>query len=276
MTSYLNIAAGSDTGRMRQVNEDAVYAYSGPKGLGEPVGLLAVADGIGGHKAGEVASHLAIQILSEHLRHLLEPVDSPVLPGRAADLIQSHGARNGRSVMGRRALKKAVEVANRAIYRYSLRHPKDAGNLGTTLASALIFGNMGIIANVGDSRVYHQRGTDLRQLTEDHSIVGEMIMDGRLDPELAFDHPHRSVITRALGHHSDVAIDLFDIELQPGDRLLLCSDGLWEMIREPSLISWMLSRAESLEEAVETLIGSANQNGGFDNISVVVGEIVSQ
>jgi serine/threonine protein phosphatase PrpC len=170
-------------------------------------------------------------------------------------------------------LEMAIEEANKVIYNYAQENPIDAGNLGCTVTCAIIYGDVAIIANVGDSRTYLFREGKLNQITDDHSYVGQLVREGLLEPEEIFEHEQRNVITRALGNRPAVHVDLASWSLEIGDRLMLCSDGVWEMIRDPEEMAKML-QSEMLETAVEKLIDTANAHGGADNIGVVVAELL--
>jgi len=265
----LKAAAGTDPGKLREVNQDTVFASIRPTEKGEAFGLFIVADGMGGHKAGEIASQLAVNIIYENLAFMIEQDDSSATvlfnPGGEAEELPSQA-----NILARR-LEMAVEEANKAIYDYALQNPSTAGNLGCTVTCAIISANTLVVANVGDSRTYRLRGDDLSQITNDHSYVWELVQEGHLLSEEIYDHPHRNVITRALGSQEDVPVDLLASEIEAGDRLLLCSDGVWEMIRDPDEIRDLL-QLEELETAADKLIDKANFYGGTDNIGVVVVE----
>ena len=171
-------------------------------------------------------------------------------------------------------LESAVHKANTAIHRYSTEHLEDARNLGCTLTAALIQGDVAAIAHVGDSRAYHLSNGEFWQITNDHSYVGELVRSGHIQPEEIFTHPQRNVVTRALGVMPQVEVEMWTESLEPGDRLLLCSDGLWEMIPDQMLLAELLDNANSLETSVQSLIDMANQGGGQDNIGIAVGELV--
>lgn len=266
----LKAATGLHRGLVRDVNEDVVYAYVRPPQKGHILGLLAVADGMGGHQAGEVASRLALETLRQQLGWFLEgdereetiPAKRPLEITQPADPAVHFEDR----------LLLAIEEANATIYRHAQENPAEAGNMGTTLTCALVKGHQAIIANVGDSRAYCLRGDKLELWTEDHSYVGQLIREGKLPAEAVYDHPQRNVITRALGHQPQVDIDVWTRPLQEGDRLLICSDGLWEMIRDESEIIQIM-RDNSLKDAVNELIAAANRYGGVDNIAVALAEL---
>lgn len=226
-------ATATHPGRVRADNEDAVYPDGAGRGDGPQI--VAVADGMGGHAAGDVASRMAIETAAEE--------DS--------------------DPAGR------VRAANQRVVQASRERAELAG-MGTTLTLAALRPQGEVtIAHVGDSRAYLLRDGRLEQLTTDHSLMAEYLASGRIEPEDVPNHPQRSVITRALGMSADVEVDLFEERLETGDRLLLCSDGLSSMIDEEH-ITELLGRDERIEELAWSLIEAANQAGGEDNISVVV------
>lgn len=273
----LRAASGTDPGRARQINQDRVLAYVRPHTMGKPLGLLVVADGMGGHQAGEIASRLAVQTIRDTLSWMLEQDDDEATTPMPLPSIDDKEAEEKNDAAYTAHLEKrlelAIEEANKVIYNYAQENPLDAGNLGCTVTCAVIYGDVAIIANVGDSRTYLFREGKLNQITDDHSYVGQLVREGLLEPEEIFDHDQRNVITRALGNRPDVQADLASWSLEAGDRLMLCSDGVWEMIRDPQEIAQML-QAPELETAVEKLIDSANAYGGADNIGVVVAELL--
>lgn len=224
----------TSVGRVRTHNEDTV--------LGEPP-LFVVADGLGGHEAGEVASAIAVETLRDH---------SP----RRADA---------------KALGRAVRAANREVIR-AAREGVGRSGMGTTLTAAIVDGACIAIAHVGDSRAYLLHDGRLEQLTDDHSMVADLIRRGQLSEEDARIHPHRSVITRALGTDADMVADHFEVEAARGDRLLLCSDGLTGML-ENETIAEILAAHREPKEAASALVDAANAAGGQDNISVVIVDI---
>jgi serine/threonine protein phosphatase PrpC len=233
----LVFAAATDVGRMRKNNEDSYLSQ-------KPV--AAVADGMGGHSAGEVASAIAIEELA-------------ALRGRGPWENETAATDD---------LKQAILRANRRIREMAAGDRKLNG-MGTTLVALLEDGDLVHLANVGDSRGYLLRQGELSQVTVDHSLVQELVDDGRLSPEDAERHPQRSVITRALGIEPEVEFDLFTYKLQVGDRLLLCSDGLSDVV-EPRQIRNVLLRVRNPDEAARRLIAVANEQGGPDNITVIV------
>jgi protein phosphatase len=223
----------SDTGRRRRRNEDSFVA--------EPP-LFAVADGMGGAQAGEVASRLAATVFKEF---------------HDADALDGQGR-----------LRATVQEANRRIHERAVEDA-DASGMGTTVTAALL-GEAGIaIGHVGDSRAYRIREGALEQLTQDHSLVADLVRSGRLSPEEADAHPQRSVITRALGTDPDVEVDTFEVAAQPGDVFLLCSDGLTTMVGDDDILR-IVGESDSLRAAAKALVKAANRSGGEDNITVVL------
>jgi PPM family protein phosphatase len=227
----LVIGAATDVGRVREGNEDAYL-------VDDAMGLVAVADGMGGHRAGEVASATALEAL------------------RAA-------------VGAGRPLREAIEDANEAVHTKSLTDASLHG-MGTTLtAGTLAAGGTLIVGHVGDSRAYLLHDGELRRLTTDHSLVEELVRDGRLTADEAAVHPLRSRITRALGVDPSVEVDVYPVELTPGDRLLLCSDGLTGMVQADDIAA-ALRRELDPTRAATALVDAANAAGGEDNITVVI------
>ncbi|HSM01835.1 MAG TPA: Stp1/IreP family PP2C-type Ser/Thr phosphatase [Acidimicrobiia bacterium] len=230
----LRWATRSDTGQVRPHNEDAVWPRPG-SGDSDETMIVAVADGMGGHVGGEIASRTAIETAT--------------------------------SVGGTAAIR--VQAANLAVLDEAGQRPRLTG-MGTTLTLAIISPEGSVeVGHVGDSRAYLLRGGDLEQITEDHSYVSEMIASGRLTPEEAEVHPYRSVVTRAIGLEPSVEVDTLDLDLEEGDRLLLCSDGLTAMLDDAAITEILDSHGDP-GAAAEALVDAANQRGGDDNITVVV------
>jgi PPM family protein phosphatase len=232
----LRVAARSDPGLVRAENEDA-YIASLP--------LIVVADGVGGQNAGEVASALAVEVLSEW-----KPRLSARRPGR---------------------LREAARDANRRIYTRA-QHDRALQGMATTLTAAWIEGGTCTLAQIGDSRAYLFRAGELSQLTEDQSAVAQLVKTGRISPEEAYTHPWRNRILQALGGAPDVVVDMYSIDLQVGDRLLLASDGLTDELRDDVLRN-VLATIEDPEEAGRMLIARAKEAGGRDNITVVLADV---
>jgi PPM family protein phosphatase len=233
----LRFGAATDVGRMRTNNEDS-YLSERP--------VAAVADGMGGHNAGEVASAIAIEELTALRGKGPWPNDKAATDD----------------------LKRAIVRANRRI-REMAAGDRELNGMGTTLVAVLEDGDSIHLANVGDSRAYLLRQGELTQVTVDHTLVQELVDDGRLSPKDAERHPQRSMITRALGVDHQVEIDLFTYKLLPGDRLVLCSDGLSDVLNPPQIRNALL-RVRHPQKAAERLVGLAVEGGGPDNITVIV------
>ena len=232
-------AVVSDTGRRRRRNEDQYFC--------DPP-LFAVADGMGGAQAGEVASGLAAAVLNE----------------AAPD--------GGAAEHGEERVAALIQEANRRVFQRSSEDASTSG-MGTTMTVALVEGDTIAFGHVGDSRAYRVRGGELEQLTDDHSLVGELVRSGRLSPEEAESHPQRSVITRALGTEPDVDVDTFTVQAEPDDVYLICSDGLTDMVPPRELEALLLERTGDLDAAARALVDAANAGGGEDNITVVLFQI---
>ncbi len=272
MESSFAIHAASDThpGQIRSINQDSVLTFVRDRELGSALGLFIVADGMGGHKAGDIASRLAVDTIKEELSWMLDQGDDGATI--VSPSINSSNKNTDELGQMEMRLKRAVEDANRAIFEYSQKNPEDAGNMGSTVTCALAFEKKLIIANVGDSRAYRLRNGELKQLTSDHSYVWQLVCDGYIEEEEIYDHPQRNVITRALGNQKSVEVDIRHFDLNLADRLMLCSDGVWEMIRNLKEMASLVG-ANPLESAVSNLIDAANRYGGYDNIGVVVAEL---
>jgi PPM family protein phosphatase len=232
-------AVASDTGRRRRRNEDN-YVVAPP--------LFAVADGMGGAQAGEVASQLAASAL--------EAGDSDGLSGVER-------------------IDALIQEANRRIFDRASTDPTASG-MGTTMTVALVEGMTVAIGHVGDSRAYLVRGEQMEQLTEDHSLVNELLKTGKLSEEEAQIHPQRSVITRAVGTDPDVDVDGFSIEAEEDDVFLICSDGLSDMVEDEEILELVHAHRDDLEKAVKALVAAANRGGGEDNITAVAFQISTE
>lgn len=265
----LTAAAATDPGQAHSLNQDSVLALLRPPAEASAAGLFIVADGMGGHQAGEVASHLAIETMREQFGWLLEAASSqPTILGSFSASSEDDAAVQ----LGRR-LETSVAEANRRIFNYARDNPAHAGNLGTTLTALLIANGLGAIANVGDSRTYIWRNGELIQITDDHSYIASLVRQGQMEPHAVYTHPRRNVITRSLGNSKEVAIDTWVLAVEPGDRFLLCSDGLWEMVRGEEALSAFLQSEPDPAKVVAALIDAANAAGGRDNIGAVVVDV---
>lgn len=241
----LKIVGKTDVGMVRDVNQDAFKILA----LGQGAGLALVCDGMGGARGGDTASYIAKQVITDTIR---EKYDDAM------------GAETAKILV-----REAVLEANRSIYQTARENAELAG-MGTTVVLVLLYQNHAYVAHVGDSRLYRCRDSKLSQLTRDHSYIQEMVDRGELSPDQARQHPDRNFITRAVGVQWDVDIDLHILELKPGDRLLLCTDGLSSTCPDEQIERVL--QQETIEEAAEILIQLANQGGGHDNITVVIVE----
>jgi serine/threonine protein phosphatase PrpC len=227
----------SEAGRVRSVNQDSFFAGEIP-GRGT---LAIVADGMGGHQTGEVASQKAVSIIRQEL---------------------------GRSrVHPPAAIARAVQAANLEIYEFAMENPENHG-MGTTLTTVLIDDQVGLVAHIGDSRAYLVRGGTIKQLTQDHSWVAERVRQGILTEDEAKRHRWRNVITNALGATPQFKLDLMHFDVKPGDRVLLCSDGISMLLDDARLMQILMNHPP--EEAVQQLIQGANERGSPDNVTAVV------
>lgn len=270
--SELRLFADTDRGKVYRHNEDSVLAYTSPESGNESMGLLIVADGIGGHQAGEVASSMVIDVIYKNLKPTLVQADG--IKTEPLDEKVSTSSLDNSAFSLANQVKRAIEAANTAVFTYSQKHPFDAGNLGSTVTCALIKGNQVVIGNVGDSRAYHLKNGEVVRVTKDHSYVESLIDSGMVDVDAYYTHPHRSVITRAIGNQADVESDIFFIQLDIGDRLLLCTDGCWEYIANDQRVKEIVMKANTLEDAGRELIDAANFAGGGDNIGVALAELL--
>ena len=275
----IRAVVGTHPGLVRTLNEDSALALVRPDKLGSAAALFVVADGMGGHKAGEIASQLAVDTVRQYLTWLVDVPStqdqesgvSPLPPLIPVAELLNDDIYPPLSFLEAH-LYAAVSAANRAIYAHAQNNPSEAGNLGTTLTCVMIVGKEAYVANVGDSRTYHIRQGKMELATQDHSYVGHLVRLGQISADAVFDHPQRHLITRSLGHEYSVKIDVQTLSLEPGDRFLLCSDGLWEMMRDSAEFT-QLANTPSLDESVNQLIATANKHGGADNISIVLAEL---
>lgn len=230
----------TDIGKKRTMNQD--YVYSSEKKVGNLPNLFVVADGMGGHNGGGYASKYGVETLVTEAENSLE-----TLP--------------------RRIIEEAIKKANEAILSKSKERAELSG-MGTTMVVATINGDCLLVGNIGDSRLY-VIGDEIRQITTDHSYVEEMVRMGSIDRESARNHPKKNIITRAVGVDAEVVADFFTVKLQPGDTILMCSDGLTNMLEDEE-IRLILSKQRDIVEKAEALVEAANNNGGKDNIAVVL------
>lgn len=237
MRSY----AVTDVGQIRSENQDYVYASEQP--IGNLPNLFIVADGMGGHNAGDFASRCAVSVLTESVKKNMS--FNPI-----------------------KIIRHGIESANEQVYLEAGIDVSKAG-MGTTIVAVTIVGYYAYVANVGDSRLYLLNSRGIAQITKDHSYIAEMIRRGKITKEEARYHPDKNIITRAVGTGDFVNIDFFDVELSDDTKILLCSDGLSNMVRDEEMHEIIYS-SKNIEEAVKQLVERANDNGGSDNISVIV------
>ena len=229
----------SDIGNKRSLNED--YAGYLEK---ENYKIYVVADGMGGHNAGEVASKMAVEAI---VSYISENINN----------------KNYNEI-----LKKAIKTANNAIYDFASTSEKLNG-MGTTVTACLVINNKGFVANVGDSSCFLIRNNKIKKITKDHSLVQELIDLGTISEEEAFNHPKKNIITRAVGTSKKILIDVFEIDILKDDIIMLCSDGLTNEIQKNEVLE-ILNSAKSLKNACEKLVLEAKNNGGRDNITVLL------
>lgn len=234
-TAYL-----TDTGRKRELNEDYIYACENP--VGNLPNLFIVADGMGGHNAGDYASDFTVNTMVKEITASFEKNPSIIF-------------------------QKAINVANQKLREIASKDTSKRG-MGTTVVAATCMGRYLQVANVGDSRLYVVNDT-IKQITTDHSYVEEMIRRGSLQRENARSNPNKNIITRAVGAKNDIQADIYVVELKPGDLLLMCSDGLSNMLEDEEM-RMIIKRQRDIVEMVEELVKAANENGGKDNISVIL------
>ncbi len=244
----VHITGQTDVGRTRSHNEDAI-AWDVEQGL------VLLADGMGGHKAGDVASRMSL----EQLNNILLPAlgKSPSL--RANKGVSKHAT----------LLRRAVNKANEAVFEASTQNP-DYKGMGTTLVLVLFYDDKVVVAHVGDSRLYRLRDGGLEQVTADHSLVRELLEKGTISPEEAVNNPYSHVITRAIGIRPEVTTEIQEFDAQSGDIYLLCSDGLTDLVSDAAIEETLVAAAGNWTSAAQRLIDLANNNGGRDNISVVL------
>lgn len=233
----------TDIGSRREINQD--YVYCNDDAVGLLPNLYIVADGMGGHKAGDFASRYSVNEFEKELKE-----------------------QNARTLIG--SMEGAVRLVNERLLKEAAAEP-DYEGMGTTFVAACIEQDSLYVLNIGDSRLYliSEKGT-IRQITQDHSLVEEKILRGEIERKDAKNHPEKNVITRALGAAEQVVPDFFEVELSAGDYVLLCSDGLTNMVEDSVLKETVLNSEASLKEKAESLVELANKNGGRDNISLIL------
>ena len=244
-TSKLDIFGLTDEGLVREHNEDYI-SWSADSGL------VILADGMGGHNAGEVASELAVRSVTDALEEVLSP-----------------DVKDACKMDFKEVVHDAVTFANDEINLHAKTHPECTG-MGTTIVMTLFHKNKVIIASVGDSRIYRFRKGELKQVTTDHSLVQEMIDNGYMSEEEAINSSNRNLITRALGIAEEVDVDVAEDKVEKNDIYLLCSDGLSDMITDDIIFSTLVKSRQDLKRATKNLVELAKEHGGHDNVSVIL------
>jgi protein phosphatase len=250
----LQIVSESDVGMVRSQNEDSV-AIDGPKGL------VVLADGMGGHNAGEVASGIATAVIVTEMQKALD---------QNGHFKSAH--RTGKSE-AQKLLRNQIAKANTAIYQTSQSQPHFAG-MCTTLVVALFHDNTMTVAHIGDSRLYRMRSEELKQITKDHSLRQEQIDSGLITPEQARESAHKNIVLRALGIDAAVEPEVHDYATRPGDIYLLCSDGLSNMVSDEDIGLALRSLRTNLKLCAQELVQMTNDNGGRDNVSVILVKVL--
>ena len=239
----MQVFSATDVGKVRQVNQDFIFASGDP--VGNLPSLFVVADGMGGHTAGDFASRYGVSVMVETIKK--DENFNPI-----------------------KIIRNGVAAANREVHEAARRDPSMAG-MGSTMVAASIAGNYLYVANVGDSRLYVIDENGLEQITQDHSLIAEMVRLGELSAEDAKHHPDKNIITRAIGTEETVQIDFFDLEMKPGQAIMMCSDGLTNMIETEDIFRILKEALDThAENPAQVLVDQANENGGKDNIAVIV------
>ena len=236
----ITVCSKTDIGRKRSINQDCVYSCAVP--LGSLPNLFIVADGMGGHKAGDYASAYAVNAIEREV-----DADENVEPGKI--------------------LTNAIACANVEIFEKAKE--EEFAGMGTTVVASTVIDSTLYVANVGDSRLYVIRGEEIKQITKDHSLVEEMIRVGELDRDEARFHPDKHIITRAVGAEPTVMVDFFEYELVEGDVVLMCSDGLSNMVADGDMLN-IINKNKDVNDMATELVRVANHNGGKDNIGIVL------
>lgn len=244
----------SDVGRARNHNEDCF-------GIDPEHRMVVVADGMGGHNHGEVASRIAVKAVQEFVEQTAD--HDTTWPFVYDARVSRHSNR----------LKTAIRMAHDKVLR-AIRHDGSLIGMGTTVVGILLQGRIAAVAHVGDSRAYRFRDGELELLTQDHTWVNEQVVAGYLSLEQARVHPLKNVVTRALGGESEVLVDVREVEVEPGDLYVLCSDGLTTMLEDEEILSYF-KEGRPIEEICRRLVDEANQRGGLDNVTVVIAEILA-
>jgi protein phosphatase len=252
LKDYIEIVSASDVGRRYDHNEDSIATIP-------ELGLAIVADGVGGHNAGEVASAIAVDRISGDLLNAIEGIN-------VDEIDEEKGFTKVTTLV-----KNAIIAANDEVFTKA-QQPKYNG-MGSTVVMALLYNNQMTVAHVGDSRLYRFIDSEMEQITKDHTLLQELVDRGFYTPEEARDAPNKNIVTRALGADSSVDVAICEEPVLPGNKLLLCSDGLTDMLEDKEILEIMNKYTHDNRACCQALINEANQNGGIDNISVIIIEI---
>jgi serine/threonine protein phosphatase PrpC len=256
LSEALEIASCTDPGMVRAHNEDSIASDAAN-------GLVVLADGMGGYNAGEVASGMATTVITTELQQLLQTV-------------KPHDVEAGTSEqLAAKLLREQIRKANTSIYQASHSQPQYAG-MGTTLVVCLFYDNRVSVAHLGDSRVYRMRGEEFTQVTRDHSLLQEQIDSGLITAEQAKHAAHKNLVTRALGIDPSVEPEIHEYGTLPGDIYLLCSDGLCDMVSDEDISMTLSMLGANLPLATQQLVQMANDNGGRDNVSVILVRVLRE
>jgi len=256
LAQVLEIASCTDPGMVRAHNEDSIATDAGH-------GLVVLADGMGGYNAGEVASGMATSVIVSEMRQVLESTQPNQIDPRTNQTIAA------------RLLREQVLRANSSIYQAAQNQPQYAG-MGTTLVASLFYDNRVLVAHLGDSRLYLLRDGGLRQVTRDHSLLQEQIDSGLLTVEQAKNAQHKNLVTKALGIDPSVEPEIHEYPTRPGDLYLLCSDGLCDMVDDDEIGATLQSLGANLKLTAQQLVQMANDNGGRDNVSVILVRVLRE
>jgi protein phosphatase len=254
LRNKLRVVGLTDVGKVRDHNEDTIAVDA-------DIGLLVLADGMGGYNAGEVASGMAVETIVRHVKEEIENLDM--------------AAQEGESGLSRPSiiLRDAIRSANQGIYQRAHTEANCHG-MGTTVVAALFFDNRVTIAHVGDSRMYRQRGDKLEQVTSDHSLLQELVVRGFYSAEEAQRAANKNYVTRALGVEPSVDVEIQEVPVAKGEVYILCSDGLSDMVEDDDIHLTLTTFSANLDTVAKQLVQLANDNGGRDNVSVVMASVL--
>lgn len=240
----MNYGESTHVGRVRDINQDSYYIN-----YNETLSVFVVADGMGGHNGGEIASKIAIDTIKNNFNDYSNEIAEEKLS------VENF-------------IRKTLELSNEEIYKYAMENEAYKG-MGTTATMGCIFKDKLFIGNIGDSRAYIIRDNDITQITNDHSLVAELVKNGTITKEEAVNHPQKNVITRALGTDINVKTDIYNFNLEEHDIILLCTDGLTNLVSEIDIMKF-INDSEDIQNICDNLINHANDNGGYDNSTVII------